>query len=167
MLSKKFFKRLGTKALKMYKAQIFDRATDVRGNKFKGYSTNKTKWASILARKNDRKKIPKEGLSYGEAKRMGILKGQWAGSTGTKAPVLTQGFKNNFKFRGATANQFKIGWDSRGGIVNHLAKLGRLVTTQKDPFPKDVVIEIERQVIREIKRHKDMKSKHHKIVLGK
>ena len=144
MLSKKFFKRLGTKALKMYKAQIFDRATDVRGNKFRGYSAK-----------------------YGEKKREGTLPRQWAGSKGTTAPVVSQGFKNNLKFRGATNNQFKIGWDSEGGIVNHLAKLGRLVTTQKDPFPKDVVIEIERQFIREIKRHKDMKSKHHKIVLGK
>jgi hypothetical protein len=151
----------------MYKEQIFDRATDVRGNKFKGYSANKTKWASILARKNDRKKIPKEGLSYGEAKRMGILKGQWAGSKGTTAPVLTQGFKNNLRFRGATANQFKIGWSSRGGIVNHLADLDRIVTEDRNPFPKDVVIEIERQVKREMQRHKDMKSKHHKIVLGK
>ena len=144
MLSKKFFKRLGTKALKMYKAQIFDRATDVRGNKFRGYSAE-----------------------YGEKKRAGQLSEQWAGSKGTTAPVVTQGFKNNLKTRGATNNQFKIGWDSRGGIVNHLAKLGRLVTTQKDPFPKDVVIEIERQTKREILRHEGLKSKHHKVVLGK
>ena len=143
MLSKKFFKRLGTKALKMYKAQIFDRATDVRGNKFRGYSTE-----------------------YGLKKRAGTLPRQWAGSKGTTAPVLTKGFMNNLKFRGATNNQFKIGWDSRGGIVNHLAKLGRLVTTQKDPFPKDVVKEIERQTKREILRQIP-KSKHHKIVLGK
>ena len=144
MLSKKFFKRLGIKALKMYKEQIFDRATDVKGNKFRGYSSE-----------------------YGEKKRAGTLPRQWAGSKGTTAPVVSQGFKHNLKFRGATNNQFKIGWDSEGGIVNHLAKLGRLVTTKKDPFPKDVVIEIERQVKREMKRHKDLKSKHHKIVLGK
>lgn len=144
MLSKKFFKRLGIKALKMYKEQIFDRATDVRGNKFRGYSTD-----------------------YGEKKRAGTLPRQWAGSKGTTAPVLTQGFKNNLRFRGATANQFKIGWSSRGGIVNHLADLDRIVTEDRNPFPKDVVIEIERQVKREMQRHKDMKSKHHKIVLGK
>ena len=144
MLSKKFFKRLGTKALKMYKAQIFDRATDVRGNKFRGYSAK-----------------------YGEKKRAGQLSEQWAGSKGTTAPVVTQGFKNNFKTRGATKNQFKIGWDSRGDRVNHVADMGRIVTEEKNPFPKDVVIEIERQVIREMKRHKDLKSKHHKIVLGK
>jgi hypothetical protein len=144
MISKKFFKRLGIKALKMYKEQIFDRATDVRGNKFRGYSTD-----------------------YGEKKRAGKLLGQWAGSTGTTAPVVTQAFKNNLRFRGATANQFKIGWSSRGGIVNHLADLDRIVTEDRNPFPKDVVIEIERQVKREMQRHKDMKSKHHKIVLGK
>ena len=167
MLSKKFFKRLGVKALKMYKAQIFDRATDVRGNKFKGYSQNPTKWASIMAKKSARKKIPKEGISYGQAKRMGILQRQWAGSKNTTAPILTKGFFNNLKFRGATANQFKIGWSSKGAMVEHLADMGRLVTTDKNPFPKDVEIEIERQVDREIKRHKDLKSKRHKIVLGK
>ena len=145
MLSKKFFTRLGkVKVLKMFKAHIFDRATDVRGNKFRGYSAE-----------------------YGEKKRAGTLPRQWAGSKGTTAPVLTKGFMNNLKFRGATANQFKIGWDSRGGLVNYLADMNRLVATDKDPFPKDVVIEIERQVTREMKRHKDMKSKHHKIVLGK
>ena len=145
MLSKKFFTRLGkVKVLKMFKAHIFDRATDVRGNKFRGYSAK-----------------------YGEKKRAGLLTEQWAGSTGTKAPMVTKAFYNNLKFRGATANQFKIGWDSRGGLVNYLADMGRIVTEEKNPFPKDVVIEIERQVIREIKRHKDMKSKHHKIVLGK
>ena len=143
MLSKKFFKRLGTKALKMYKAQIFDRATDVRGNKFRGYSAK-----------------------YGEKKRAGQLSEQWAGSKSTTAPVVTQGFKNNLKTRGATNNQFKIGWDSRGGRVNHLADMGRIVTEEKNPFPKDVVIEIERQTKREILRQIP-KSKHHKIVLGK
>ena len=34
MLTKKFFDRLGKKALKMYKYHIFDREIDVRGNKF-------------------------------------------------------------------------------------------------------------------------------------
>ena len=144
MLSKKFFERLGVKVLKMYKAQIFDRATDVRGNKFRGYSAK-----------------------YGEKKRAGKLLGQWAGSTGTTAPIVTKAFYNNLKFRGATANQFKIGWDDRGGIVNHLADMGRIVTEERNPFPKDVIIEIERQTIREILRHEGLKSKHHKVVLGK
>ena len=143
MLSKKFFDRLGKKALKMYKYHIFERGIDVKENRFRGYSE-----------------------PYGSLKSANKLNGQWAGSKGTTAPVLTKGFMNNLKFRGATNNQFKIGWDSRGGIVNHLAKLGRLVTTQKDPFPKDVVIEIERQTKREILRQIP-KSKHHKIVLGK
>ena len=42
----------------------------------------------------------------------------------------------------------------------------RFVTTDKTPLPKDVGIEIDRQVIREIKRTLP-KSKLHKIVLGK
>ena len=143
MLDKKFFQVLGKKVLKMYKAHIFDRATDVRGNKFKGYSAK-----------------------YGAKKRAGELTGQWAGSTGTTAPIVSGRFKNNLKYRGAKPDRFKIGWDSWGSIVNYLADRGRFVTTDKDPFPKDVIIEIDRQFKKKVEAHKLFKSRHIKIKLG-
>ena len=78
--------------------------------------------------------------------------GQTPPSKRSKAPFVSGRFRNNLKYRGATDSQFKIGWDARGFIVNHLATLKRFVTTQKRPFPRDVRIEIDRQVDREIGR---------------
>jgi len=143
MLSKKFFDRLGKKALKMYKYHIFERGIDVKENRFRGYSE-----------------------PYGSLKRANKLNGQWAGSANKKAPIVTKAFYNDLMLKGATTNGFKFEWNARGQIVNHLADMGRLVTTEKNPLPKDVGIEIDRQVIREIKRTLP-KSKLHKIVLGK
>tara|TARA_R100000655_G_scaffold47261_1_gene84340 strand:- start:1688 stop:2119 length:432 start_codon:yes stop_codon:yes gene_type:complete len=143
MLTKKFFDRLGKKALKMYKYHIFDREIDVRGNKFRGYSAK-----------------------YGALKKANKLKGQWAGSVNKKAPVVTQAFKNDLKLKGVKTNGFRLEWDGQGQKVNWLADRKRFVTTDRDPLPKDVGIEIDKQVIREIKRTLP-KSKLHKIVLGK
>ena len=143
MLSKKFFDRLGRKAFKMYKYHIWDRGIDVKGNKFRGYSAE-----------------------YGARKRANKISEQWAATVNSKAPWVTKAFYNDLMFKGATTNGFKFEWNDRGQIVNHLADMGRLVTTERNPLPKDVGIEIDRQVIREIKRTLP-KSKLHKIVLGK
>ena len=143
MLSKKFFDRLGKKAFKMYKSHIWGNQTDVRGNKFRGYRE-----------------------PYGSLKRANKLKRQSAESSNSKAPLLTGDFRNDLMFKGASTNGFKFEWNARGQIVNHLAKMKRLITTKDTPLPKDVGIEIDRQVIREIKRTLP-KSKLHKIVLGK
>ena len=143
MLTKKFFDRLGKKAFKMYKAHIWGNQKDVKENKFRRYSE-----------------------PYGSLKRGNKLKSQSAESASSRAPILTGAFRNDLIFKGATTNGFKFSWNSRGQIVNHLADMGRLVTTERNPLPKDVGIEIDRQVIREIKRTLP-KSKLHKIVLGK
>ena len=143
MLTKKFFDRLGKKAFKMYKAHIWVNQTDVKGNKFRGYRE-----------------------PYGSLKRANKLKRQSAASAGSKAPILTGDFKNDLIFKGASTNGFKFSWNSRGARVNHLADMNRDVTTKDTPFPSGVGIEIDRQVIREIKRTLP-KSKLHKIVLGK
>ena len=143
MLTKKFFDRLGKKALKMYKYNIYERGIDVKGNRFRGYSE-----------------------PYGSLKKANKLKGQWAGSVNKKAPVVTKAFQNDLKLKGVKTNGFRLEWDSQGQKVNWLADRNRLVTTDRDPLPKDVGMEIDRQVIREIKRTLP-KSKLHKIVLGK
>ena len=143
MFSKKFFDRLGKKIIKMYKAHIFDRAKDVKGNGFRGYSQK-----------------------YGEMKREGSLSRQWTGSTGTTAPMVTKDFYNDLKLRKSSATGFVLGWDSYGGRVNYLGDMNRLITTDDQPLDKDSINEINRQVLREIVRVMP-KHKHHKIVLGK
>ena len=142
MLSKSFFDRLGKKVIKMYKAHIFDRATDIRGNRFKGYS-------------------PK----YGAKKRAGQLTGQFSGSASTTAPMVTKAFYNDLKLRNVSTKGFRLKWSSRGERVNHLAKMGRVVTTDDQPFPTDVVLEIDRQFRFELGRLG--KSRRHRITLGK
>ena len=141
MLSKKFFQRVGVKALKMYKSHIFERAKDVRGNKFRGYSTK-----------------------YGEMKKANRLKRQWAGSSSSRAPWVTKDFYNDLKLARVTNNGFYLQWTSQGAKVNYLADMKREVTSKDTPLPKDVANEIDRQVMKELKMELP-KSKLHKIYL--
>ena len=151
MLDRKFFRSLSNAIRKDYVNHIFNKGKDVYGRKFKGYSTNKTKWASILARKNERKKIPKEGLSYGQAKRMGILQRQESAFANKTSPVLTGDFRDDAK-SSSTAGSASVKWASYGARVEHLAKMGRKVTDKRQPFPKKVIKMIDSRVDREIKK---------------
>tara|TARA_Y100001963_G_scaffold49551_1_gene69514 strand:- start:1865 stop:2362 length:498 start_codon:yes stop_codon:yes gene_type:complete len=165
MLDKKFFTSLASKMRKSYVNHIFIKGKDVYGREFKGYSTNKTKWASIMARKSERAKIPKEGLSYGEAKRMGILKRQDTGYKNTTSPILSGDLMNDAK-PSSTMSSAKIRFTSHGGKINNLAKMGRVLTDDKQPLPKSVINMIDREVGKEIKL-KLPKSKRFKFKLGK
>ena len=151
MLDRKFFRSLSNAIRKDYVNHIFNKGKDVYGRKFKGYSTNKTKWASILARKNERKKIPKEGLSYGQAKRMGILQRQESAFANKTSPVLTGDFRDDAK-PSNTSNSASVKWAAYGSRVEHLAKMGRKVTDKRQPFPKKVIKMIDSRVDREIKK---------------
>ena len=151
MLDRKFFRSLSNAIRKDYVNHIFNKGKDVYGRKFKGYSTNKTKWASILARKNERKKIPKEGLSYGQAKRMGILQRQESAFANKTSPVLTGDFRDDAK-PSSTAASASVKWASLGSRVEHLAKMGRKVTDDRQPFPKNIIQMIDKRVDREIKK---------------
>ena len=148
MLDKNFFRSLSNRIRKDYVEHIFEKGKDVFGKKFKPYSNNPTKWASILARKNERGRIPREGISYGAAKRMGILKRQ-EGASNSTAPVLSGDFRNDAK-PSHTRNSASVKFAGHGGKVNYLAKMGRKVTDDRQPFPKGVINMIEREVKREV-----------------
>ena len=165
MLDRAFMDKMAMKVRKRYVEHIFLKGKDVFGKKFKGYSTNVTKWASILARKNERKNIPKEGLSYGQAKKMGILKRQAKAFSNSTAPVLTGDFMNDCKAF-STSNSFGIKWASFGSRVDHLAKRDRKVTTKEQPFPEAIFKMISIDVNKEVKR-KLPKSKTIRIKIGK
>ena len=151
MLDKNFFQSLANKMRRDYENHIFKKALDVTGKKFKSYSRNKTKWASILARKNQRPNIPKEGLSYGEAKKMGILQRQDPAFKSSTAPVLSGDLKNDAKSVG-TKTMAKIRFAVHGEKINHLASMGRVLTSQRNPLPKSTIKIIDREVIKEIER---------------
>ena len=152
MLDAKFFRRVGPNVRDRYRKHIFQDAKDVFGKPFKAYSTNKTKWASILARKNERKKIPKEGLSYGEAKRMGILKRQASQYKNKTSPVLTSDLLRDYGLIRTSNNRFVIGWSTLGDRINHLRDMGRVLTDKIQPLPKKVINYLNSEVDKEIKK---------------
>ena len=164
MLDIKFMQKMSFKTRKSYVDHIFYKGKDVFGRKFKPYSRNKTKWASILARKAERGKIPKEGISYGEAKRMGILQRQRSEFAGTTSPVLSADLLNDTKSF-FTATSFGIRFAKDGHKVKHLNNMKRELSSQKQPFPKKIIETIEKDVRREIA--KQFPNKTTKIVLGK
>jgi len=165
MLDRAFMDKMAMKVRKRYVDHIFLKGKDVFGKKFKGYSTNVTKWASILARKNERKNIPKEGLSYGQAKKMGILKRQASAFKNSTAPVLSGDFMDDCKPY-STNNSFGVIWAAYGSRVDHLAKRDRKVTTKEQPFPEAIFKMIGIDVNKEVKR-KLPKSKTIRIKIGK
>ena len=153
MLDRKFFRSLSNAMRKDYVKHIFENGKDVFDKRFKTYSTNKTKWASILARKNERKKIPKEGLSYGEAKRMGILKRQASAYKNKTSPVLSGDLMNDAKSF-STNRSATIIFAKEGAKIKHLAEMKRkrVLTDKKQPLPKKVINYLNNEVDKEIKK---------------
>ena len=141
--------KLGDKIVKSYKKHIFDKAKDVKGKTFKQYSTNPTKWASILARKTERKKIPKGGISYGKAKKMGILTRANPKSREGTAPILSGDFKGDFQTLKVARNRLSVGWAAHGSKVGYLKDMGRLVTTSTQPLPKHILKMIDKALKKE------------------
>ena len=164
MLDIKFMQKMSFKTRKAYVDHIFYKGKDVFGRKFKPYSRNKTKWASILARKAERGKIPKEGISYGEAKRMGILQRQRSEFASTTSPVLSGDLLNDAK-PFSTPTSFGIKFASHGSKVKYLNDMKRELSSDKQPLPKKIIETIEKDVRREIA--KQFSNKTTKIVLGK
>ena len=121
MLGKKFFQgKVPTEVVEKYRRHIFLGAKDVFGKKFKGYSK-----------------------SYGEKKRSNTFKGQAARFANTKAPVLTGQLLRAFNKRSAKPkveqNGFSFGWNIFGNRVEHLRKLGRVLTSEFQPMPEGII----------------------------
>ena len=144
MLRPTAYKRIAMKSLRMFKDIIWGKQTDVRGNKFKRYSTK-----------------------YGKRKKEGKLKYQAADSKSTRAPYVSGDFRDDFQFRTATKDGFRLGWGAFGGRVKHLAKMGRPVTTPKKPFPEPVKDMIDRQLDLEIKHALNKTHKNVDVKIGK
>ena len=142
MLDKKFFTSLANKMRKDYVDHIFEKGIDVNGSKFKSYSSK-----------------------YGIRKRQNKFKRQSAAFANTTSPVLTGDLMNDAK-PSSTTNSAKIRFAAHGGKINNLAKLGRVLTSDKQPLPTKVISMIDREVEKEIKL-KLPKSKRFKFKFGK
>ena len=128
----------------MFKDIIFGKQKDVKGNTFRRYSSE-----------------------YAERKSSGKLKNQASDSRNSRAPYVTGDFKNDFRFRSASNNGFRLGWASYGGRVNRLAKMGRPVTTDDDVFPEPVKDMINSSLKSEIKLALKKTHKTKTITIGK
>ena len=114
MLDRKFFFKYGPDLVACFRKHIFMDGKDVWGKKFKGYSQE-----------------------YGEAKRTGNLFRQATEFKDSKAPVLTSDLMRDWIMRSIGSSGFKFGTMAHGGRVEHLAKMGRVISAKNKPIPTD------------------------------
>ena len=141
MFSLNFMQKMSFKTRKAYVDQIFEKGKDVFGRPFKAYSKD-----------------------YGEKKRANKFKRQSGGYANKIAPVLTGELKNDTK-PFATLNSFGIRFAAHGGKVVSLNRSGREMSSENQPFPKNILKTIEQDVGKEIS--KKFKNKTTKTTLGK
>jgi len=128
MLDKKFFRSLANVIRKDYVDQIFNKGKDVFGQAFKGYTSE-----------------------YGKRKRADSFPRQESAFANKTSPVLTGDFRDDAK-PSHTSNSASVKWAAYGARVEHLAKMGRKVTDDRQPFPKKVIKMIDTRVDKEIDR---------------
>ena len=114
MIDRKFFK-IGANVVAKFREHTFEKALDINGKKFKGYSAK-----------------------YGIAKRANKLKRQASEFANSTAPVLSSDLLRDWKLRKVTNNAFSFGTTAFGDRVEHLAKMGRVISKDGKELPKDV-----------------------------
>ena len=115
MLDRKFFLELSKDVVPMFRKHTFIDALDIKGKKFKGYSTD-----------------------YGIAKRSGKMFRQATEFKNTTAPILSSDLLRDYKLQGTSSSGFKFGFATRGGRVEHLAKMGRVISSESKPIPDKI-----------------------------
>ena len=116
MLDKTFFTKVGPNARDRYREHIFGKAKDVYGKPFKGYSRE-----------------------YGTAKRANKFKRQASQYSGTTAPVLTSDLLRDFSLVKTSSGGFQLGFTTFGARVQHLKKMGRVLSDKNQPLPDGVI----------------------------
>ena len=129
MLDKIFFLRVGPNVRNRYRDHIFKSAKDVFGKPFKSNSTE-----------------------YGERKRANKFRGQASQYAKSTAPVLTSALLTDYSLIKTTSGGFQIGWIKEGGKVEGLKKMGRVLTTSKQPLPSKVITYLSTEAHRYIKK---------------
>ena len=129
-LGSKFFYKVAPKIRDAYRKHIFKDAKDVYDRSFGGYK-------SPYKERKESGKIPRQATEFA-----------WS-----KAPVLTSDFLRDFSLMGTTANSFRMGWASQGEKVDHLAKMGRVVSAPRQPLPDKVEDLLGREINKDIRRN--------------
>ena len=114
MIDKKFF-TIGSNVVAKFREHTFEKALDINGNKFIGYSTK-----------------------YGADKRGNKLKSQASEFANSTAPVLSSDLLRDWKLLKVTNNGFSFGTKKFGDRVKHLAKMGRVISRDSKALPDKV-----------------------------
>ena len=115
VLDRSFFIELAKDVVPMFRQHTFVDGKDVKGKKFKKYSE-----------------------AYGKAKRTGKMFRQDENFAKRRSPVLTSDLLRDWTLRGTSKTGFSFGTLAYGGRVNHLAKMGRVITSEANPVPKHI-----------------------------
>ena len=115
MLDFTFFRKLAKGVVPRFRKHTFIDAKDVHDRKFKNYSKK-----------------------YGDAKRSGRLPRQATEFSQSTAPVLSSDLLRDYKLIGTRVSGFSFGFPVRGGRVEHLAKMGRVISTEAKAVPKKI-----------------------------
>ena len=116
MLDATFFRRIGPNVRDRYREHIFKKALDVFGKPFKAYTSK-----------------------YGQRKKANKFKRQASQYAGTKAPVLTSDLLRDYSLIRMSSDGFQIGWVTLGARVEGLKKMGRVLTSSRQPLPDGVI----------------------------
>ena len=129
MLDLKFFFRVGPNVRDRYRDHIFEDAKDVFGKPYKKYTSK-----------------------YGQAKRANKFKRQAFKYANSNAPVLTSDLLRDYSLIKTMRKGFQIGWTTLGARVEWLKKMGRVLTTPKQPLPKGVINYLDKEANSYIKK---------------
>ena len=130
MLDATFFRRVGPNVRDRYRKHIFQDAKDVFDKPFKKYTSKQ----------------------YEQRKRANKFKRQASQYKNSKAPVLTSDLLRDYSLVKTMKNGFQIGWTTYGGRVDHLKKMGRVLTTKQQPLPEGVSKYLNGEAHKEIKK---------------
>ena len=131
MIDKKFFK-IGANVVAKFRKHTFEKALDINGKKFKGYSAK-----------------------YGADKRANKFKRQATEFANSTAPVLSSDLLRDWKLRKVTNNGFSFGTVAFGDRVNHLAKKGRVISKDGKALPKDIAKYLMKEADRYVQKKLD------------
>ena len=129
MLDATFFRKVGPEIRDLYRTAIFENAKDVFGKPFKAYTSK-----------------------YGQNKRANKFKRQASQYANTNAPVLTSDLLRDYSLIKTMTNGFQIGWTTLGARVEWLKKMGRVLTSKSQPMPQGVIVYLNSQANRYIKK---------------
>lgn len=128
MIDKKFFK-IGANVVAKFREHTFEKALDINGKKFKGYSAK-----------------------YGADKRGNKLKRQATEFANSTAPVLSSDLLRDWKLQKVTNSGFSFGTVAFGDRVKHLAKRGRVISKESKALPDKVEKFLMREADKYVKR---------------